>query len=76
MPGMWELPLLPQKAHRTPTSAPWRTFRHSITVTNYTVHVHTGPAPSAKAKWIPVVNISHLPITGLTRKILKAAGII
>jgi A/G-specific adenine glycosylase len=75
MPGMWELPLL-QKPCRTPISAPWRTFRHSITVTDYTVHVHTGPAPAAKSKWIPVANISHLPITGLTRKILKAAGII
>ena len=75
MPGMWELPLL-QKPDRTPISAPWRTFRHSITVTDYTVHVHTGPAPAAKSKWIPVANISHFPITGLTRKILKAAGII
>jgi A/G-specific adenine glycosylase len=76
MPGMWELPPLPQKAYRTPASAPWRTFRHSITVTDFTVHVHTGPAPCVNAKWIPVANISHLPITGLTRKILKAARII
>jgi A/G-specific adenine glycosylase len=76
MPGMWELPLLPQKAHRTPASAFWRTFRHSITVTDFTVHVHRGPCYPAKSKWIPVATISHLPITGLTRKILKAAGII
>jgi len=76
MPGMWELPLLPPKAHRTPVPVLWRTFHHSITVTDYTVRVHTGPAPAVKAKWIPVTNISHLPITGLTRKILKAAGII
>jgi A/G-specific adenine glycosylase len=76
MPGLWELPPLPQKAHRTPTSAPWRTFRHSITVTDYTVHVHRGPYSPAKGKWIPVANIPDLPITGLTRKILKAAAII
>jgi A/G-specific adenine glycosylase len=76
MPGMWELPPLSQKPHRTPASALWRTFRHSITITNYTVHVRQSSAPTAKGKWIPLANISHLPITGLTRKILRAAGII
>ncbi|MBZ5655698.1 MAG: A/G-specific adenine glycosylase [Acidobacteriia bacterium] len=76
MPGMWELPPLSQKPHRTPLSAPWRTFRHSVTITNYTVHVRQSAAPTAKGKWIPVANIPHLPITGLTRKILKAASII
>jgi A/G-specific adenine glycosylase len=53
---------------------PWRTFRHSITVTNYTVHVIR--APAARGQWIPIERISDVPITGLTRKILKAAGII
>jgi hypothetical protein len=76
MPGMWELPPLPQQLHRTTVTVPWRTFRHSITVTNFTVHVHRGPAAVAKGKWVPVASISHLPITGLTRKILKAADII
>ena len=75
MPGMWELPLL-QQPHRTPAFAPWRTFRHSITITDYTVHVRRISHPAAKGKWIPVANIPHLPLTGLTRKILKAAGII
>jgi A/G-specific adenine glycosylase len=73
MAGMWELPQLSQK--RRPTSVPaWRTFRHSITVTDYAVHVHR--ARTAKGKWVSVANISHFPITGLTRKILKAAGVI
>ena len=76
MPGMWELPPLPQKPLRTLVSAPWRTFRHSITVTDFTVHVHRGPFSAAKGKWIPLATIPHLPITGLTRKILKAAGVI
>jgi hypothetical protein len=67
---------LPPKPHLSSGSAPWRTFRHSITITDFTVHVHRGPFSAAKGKWIPVANISHLPITGLTRKILKAAGII
>ena len=74
MPGMWELPQLPQKLNGTPAPVPWRTFRHSITVIDYTVHVHK--APAAKGKWIPVTNISYFPITGLTRKILKTAGVI
>jgi hypothetical protein len=34
----------------------------------------TGPV--AKGKWIAIKKISDVPITGLTRKILKAAGII
>jgi A/G-specific adenine glycosylase len=74
MPGMWELPRLSQKRSGTPGPVSWRTFRHSITVTDYTVHVHM--ASAAKGKWIPLTNISHFPITGLTRKILKAAGVI
>jgi len=56
--------------------SPWRIFRHSITVTDYTVHVTRAPAPAAKGKWIAIEKISDVPITGLTRKILKAAGII
>jgi A/G-specific adenine glycosylase len=74
MPGMWELPQLSQKRWPKPVPVAWRTFRHSITVTDYAVHVHT--ARTAKGQWIPVANISHFPITGLTRKILKAAGVI
>ncbi len=74
MPGMWELPQMSQKRRPTDVPVAWRTFRHSITVTDYAVHVHR--ARTAKGKWIPVANISQFPITGLTRKILKAAGII
>ncbi len=80
MPGMWELPQTSDPpSHKT--AAPWRTFRHSITVTNYTVHVlrgemsRNGPS-AAKAKWIAIDQIPQIPITGLTRKILRAGGII
>jgi A/G-specific adenine glycosylase len=72
MAAMWELPQSP-KASR-PASPPWRTFRHSITTTDYTVHVIRQPA--GKGKWVPAANLPQMPITGLTRKILKAAGII
>ncbi len=74
MPGMWELPQLSEKRRPTGVRVAWRTFRHSITVTDYAVHVHR--ARTAKGKWIPIANISQFPVTGLTRKILKAAGII
>ena len=64
------------KGRKTRPIVLWRTFRHSITVTNYTVHVTRAPAPGTKGKWIAIEKISDLPITGLTRKILRAAGII
>ena len=86
MAGMWELPQASPtisdsnhspgaaaKRRKTGPEAPWRTFRHSITVTDYTVHVIRA---AAKGKWIPIEKISDVPITGLTRKILKAGGII
>jgi A/G-specific adenine glycosylase len=91
MPGMWELPQSSEPPRPERTAAHWRTFRHSITVTNYTVHVlrktvlpntalrNTSlPKPmfAAKAKWIAIDRIPQMPITGLTRKILKAGGII
>jgi A/G-specific adenine glycosylase len=91
MPGMWELPQSSEPPRRLPAAAPWRTFRHSITTTDYTVHVLRntslrnnrlplmtlpGASPAAKGKWIAVDRIPMLPITGLTRKILKAGGIV
>jgi len=79
MAGMWELPQWADDP-RASSRAHWRTFRHSITVTNYTVHVfrHSGRdgTPSARGRWIAIDKIPHLPVTGLTRKILKADGII
>jgi A/G-specific adenine glycosylase len=86
MPGMWELPQSSDPARLLPDSVQWRTFRHSITVTDYTVHVlrnmrlrntplQNAP-PAAKGKWIAIDRIPQIPITGLTRKILKAGGII
>jgi A/G-specific adenine glycosylase len=83
MAGMWELPQSPEPPEPWPAPTHWRTFRHSITVTNYTVHVSKSVSgtfsqktPAAGAKWIAVDRIPQLPITGLTRKILKAGGII
>ena len=86
MPGMWELPQSSEPPRPLPASVHWRTFRHSITVTDYTVHVLRNEPlrnmplpdtpPAAKGKWIAIDRIPQIPITGLTRKILKAGGII
>jgi adenine-specific DNA glycosylase len=85
MPGMWELPQSSEPPRPLSASAHWRTFRHSITVTDYTVHVvrnmplrktSLDAPPAAKGQWIAIDRIPQIPITGLTRKILKAGGII
>jgi len=75
MPAMWELPQQDEKPPGTPHSAYGRTFRHSITVTDYTVHVLRDRS-RAKGKWVAIHEIPTLPLTGLTRKILRAEGII
>jgi A/G-specific adenine glycosylase len=81
MAGMWELPQSLEPPAALAAAACWRTFRHSITVTDYTVHVlrnmPLADAPfRSKGKWVAVERIPEIPITGLTRKILKAGGII
>ena len=81
MPGMWELPQTSNPPSPGRPAEHWRTFRHSITVTDYTVHVLRGEQrrnrkSPAEGKWIAIDRISQIPITGLTRKILKAGGII
>jgi len=74
MPGMWELPETPA-VNAKDNATYWRMFRHSITVTDYKIHVVRGRA-SGKGKWFAIGAIPTLPITGLARKILKAGGII
>ncbi len=87
MAGMWELPQWADVPHESASSAKWRTFRHSITVTDYTVHVlrdwrekgsarNGNGAAGGRGQWVAISTIPQLPITGLTRKILKAGGII
>jgi A/G-specific adenine glycosylase len=68
MPGMWELPLL---GHQVQSGKPLLTLRHSITVTDYTVTVHSGACRKIKeGRWISLHSVNDLPLTGLTRKIL------
>ena len=76
MPGMWELPQSVTPPAIEPAATCWRRFRHSITTTDYTVHVFRDAVGDRRGRWIAIHRISELPITGLTRKILKADGII
>jgi len=68
LPGMWELP--PCSPNGAP---PVMRLRHSITNTDYAVAVFAAPARTGK--WVPVNSLQALPLTGLTRKILKRAGL-
>ena len=78
MPGMWELPeIAMQQADRKRVEL---TLRHSITVTNYYVFVLSfsekeGQRRLARAesqrKWIAASGLDKLPLTGLSRKVLR-----
>jgi A/G-specific adenine glycosylase len=81
MPGMYELPPLPQDAVQG--REPLLRLRHSITNTNYYVQVYaaSGPEdrglrraiPAAKGDlhWIQTNRLGLMPLTGLTRKALQ-----
>lgn len=72
MPGMWELPEIEVPVENgRPLSL---RLRHSITVTDYKVYVLLAEAPpDVPGKWIETGRLSVLPLTGLARKILRAA---
>lgn len=73
MAGMWELPEL-EEANGSDAQF---LLRHSITVTNYTVRViATSLPPGTQGKWVAKSKVGTLPLTGLARKILRAAEII
>jgi A/G-specific adenine glycosylase len=68
MAGMWELPALA----RSLRSAPLLTLRHSITTTDYIVAVHEqARSTSRNGRWVPLRDAGRLPLTGLTRKVLR-----
>ena len=78
MPGMWELPeieMLEGDQKRVEVR-----LRHAITVTNYRVHVLSFSEREARLRWPSWKNpqqwtksseLSTLPLTGLTRKVLQ-----
>jgi A/G-specific adenine glycosylase len=74
MPGMWELP---EYAPPHPPARPSFVLRHSITVTDYEVHVLRAAAPPPlKGEWVHGSRAAGLPLTGLAQKILRRARII
>jgi len=73
MAGMWELP---EGQVNSGTNGTCITLRHSITVTDYTVRVFQGEIPGNVAgNWIGENRLGKLPLTGLARKILRAAAV-
>lgn len=70
MPGMWELPQVDAPASEEQLFS----VRHSITVTDYKVQVVS--SKRAQGSWVRCERLPKLPLTGLTKKILRRAGII
>jgi A/G-specific adenine glycosylase len=72
MPAMWELPAISEMEHQ-----PSLILRHSITDSDYIVRVVRGyAAPGTAGRWFKISRLSSLPLTGLARKILRAAQVI
>ncbi|MCU1309383.1 MAG: A/G-specific glycosylase [Candidatus Angelobacter sp.] len=71
MAGMWELP--ETTARKTPSPA--MRLKHSITTTDYDVRVWKSAQPTSSAR-IQLSRIEELPLTGLTRKILRRMGLL
>jgi A/G-specific adenine glycosylase len=81
MPGMYELPPLPQDAVQG--REPVLRLRHAITNTNYYVQVFTArgtldrglrraiPASKSDLHWVRTSRLGELPLTGLARKSLQ-----
>jgi A/G-specific adenine glycosylase len=69
MPGMWELP---EAAMPLEGSSAF-TLKHSITVTDYTVHVWHGKSYRNGGRWIALDVPGRVALTGLARKILRKA---
>ena len=85
MPGMYELPMLPEDA--VGKREPVLRLRHAITNTNYYVRIFTGlgpddrelrravPASKEALHWIKTSRLASLPLTGLARKVLKRLNV-
>ena len=91
MPGMYELPPLPQDA--VEEHEPVLRLRHSITNTNYYVEVYAHssqqhpsmvdqglrsaiPASESELHWTSLQKLLSLPLTGLARKILMRSDLL
>jgi hypothetical protein len=74
MAGMWELPEIRKL---NPHDRAWKLLRHSITTTDYAVRVfRQSDHVEQPGSWIAIGRLSKLPLTGLSRKILRAADLL
>ncbi|MGE5204800.1 MAG: A/G-specific adenine glycosylase [Chlamydiota bacterium] len=74
MPGMWELPEIPINGARPDIIF---RLRHAITVTDFAVEVSSGePPPGTRGRWATRARAEELPLTGLTKKILRRSNFI
>ncbi len=71
MPAMWELPQTSSSGGQSSSKNTVITVRHSITSTDYRVRVLRGRKPSQPGRWVCFDDLHRLPLTGLTRKILR-----
>jgi len=82
MPGMWELPSIPDGA--VPEEQMLLTVRHSITNTNYYVTIYLLEAgqhrelrvEAEQMRWVKAQELDELALTGLARKVLKRVKIV
>jgi A/G-specific adenine glycosylase len=83
MAGMWELPECAELAAGEKSAADARELcvvRHSITDTDFEVRVvrrtlkALGARDKEAGRWVRQEEIYELPLTGLTRKILRRQG--
>jgi len=82
MPGMWELP--EARLGKNDITPIMFSLNHSITTTDYKVRViRLADAARCAARsdrdsgrWVNMARILHIPLTGLTRKILRRAELI
>jgi A/G-specific adenine glycosylase len=82
MPGLWELPTLLDTA--VPESELRMTLRHSIMQVNYSVRIRTVFEDDVAAvaiaggerRWVPLGEVTGVPLTGLARKVLDRARLL
>ena len=73
MAGMWQLPMVELR----PNDEPLFAVRHSITNKDYAVSVVLrSDSGQAEGTWVKISRLSKMPLTGLTKKILRRAQII
>jgi A/G-specific adenine glycosylase len=70
---MWELPARPVGST---TRKPILRLRHSILNTDYDVQVFACKATERAGKWVHILRLPRLPLTGLARKILLRANLL